>query len=410
VRIRRAVYGSAAALAAAALATSGCASTAAGSSTSSRDSAFSVLVVLPLSGAGAAQGNAELQGAKAAARVLNSHGGILGHKVVLTVDNDQANPSTAITQIQGAISGSSKPDLVIAGASSNETDAVAPILNRAQVLNIESDSDPKIDSGTKTPYTFDSTVSIPSVINALVTYVRSQHASKVGFVYANDALGSAVGQYEVGALKQAGLKVVSASYSATAIDDSSTLLKIKSQNPGVLVVEGFGPQAGYLFSSRAKIGWNIPTIGDSAVASSGLASLVPAADLKNVRIQAFADELYRPFSQQSPAMQTFIKAVAATGPISQPISEDGFVYDALMLADQAAVQAHSISASAIKGALEHLRKASDSRIVSFSDPTYSPASHVIDSPPSDYAFVRASGITSGFFDVPAGTAASSITG
>lgn len=413
MRIRRRVFCSGAALAAGALVISACGSNSGGSSssTASNGGPYTVLAVLPLSGTGAVQGKAELSGLKAAASVLNQHGGILGRKVKLTADDDQASPSLTITRVQAAVSGGSTPDLVVAGASSNETDAVAPILNRSKVLNIEVDSDPKISDGTKTPYTFDSTSSIPSVINALVAYVKSQNATKVGFVYANDALGSAVGQYELGALKKAGVNVVSASYSATALDDSGTLLKMKAQNPSVLVAEAYGPQAGYLISSRAKLGWNIPTIGDSALASSDLASLVPAADLSNVKLQVFSDAKYVPFSQQPAAMQTFIKAVAAQGALgSQPISQAGFGYDTLMLADQAATQARSTSTDAIKNALEHLKPATGSRIVSWTNPTFTPSVHVLNPPPSDYAFIQATGTTSGFFGVPAGTPADSITG
>ena len=85
------------------------------------------------------------------------------------------------------------------------------------------------------------------------------------------------------------------------------------REPRRLVAEGFGPQVGYLFSSRAKIGWNIPTVGDAAVTDSNLASLVPAPDLKNVKIETDAEGVYHPFSQQPATMQTFIKAVAAMG-------------------------------------------------------------------------------------------------
>jgi len=408
VELRRTFFAAAATAGAVALAVSGCASNGSSAGRGGASGPFNVLVVLPLSGTGAAEGQAELQGVKGAAAVLNAHGGILGHKVVLTADDDQANPSMAITDIQNVVSGGSKPNLVIAGASSNETDAVAPILNRAKVLNIEDDDDPKIDNGAATPYTFCSTVSIPSVIGALVAYVKSLHASKVGFVYANDALGSAVGQYEAGALKQAGVNVVAASYSATALDDTATLLKLKSQNPDVLVTEGLGPQAGYLYSSRAKIGWNIPTVGDSAVAASGLAGLVPAADLVNVKLQAFADQQYRPFAEQSTAMQSFIKAVAAAGPITQPISSIEFAYDALMFADEAAVQAGSVTTDAMMNALEHLR--STASVVGFVNPAFTSASHVIDAPPSNYVFVPAPAIPPVFFEVPAATPAGSITG
>ena len=167
MRLRTTMFGSAAALGAAALAVTGCSSST--GSTGKTSSPFTVLAELPLSGSGGAQGTAQLQGIKAAAAVLNARGGILGHKISLKANDDQATPSLAITQVQSAVSGST-PNLVL--SASTVSDSIVPILNRARVLNIQAADDPTIDNGTKTPYTFCVANSIPSIIGSLVSYVK----------------------------------------------------------------------------------------------------------------------------------------------------------------------------------------------------------------------------------------------
>jgi branched-chain amino acid transport system substrate-binding protein len=400
MRARIPIAASATVLAASLIA--GCGSSGGSGSAGTPASSYQVLAVLPMTGASSLQAQADLQGLKAAAAVLNARGGLLGHRIALTVKDDQLNPTLAITEVDSALASGSPPQLVVAGSTSNETDALAPILKRSGVLNMQVTSDTKIDDGSTYPQTFGVTVTIPSVINALVSYVKAQRPSKVAFVYADDALGTAVAPYEIGALKAAGINVVSDSYSATALDDSATLLKMQAAHPSLLIMEAFGADAGYLISSKAKLGWSIPTIGDSALAASNVAALVPAADLAGIRVEEFAIQQYRPFAQQNAATRAFLTALARQGPVRQPISSGAFAYDILMLLDIAARQANSVATDRVVAALNDLRPTADPGYVLFSDPRFTAAQHALTLPPADYAFVPASGVVDGFSDVPSG--------
>ena len=84
------------------------ASTSAASAASS-STPFNVLAIVASSGPLATVTAAEVSGMQAGVAYVNAHGGVSGHQVVLTVKNDNNDPTTAATLLQSAVSGSSKP-------------------------------------------------------------------------------------------------------------------------------------------------------------------------------------------------------------------------------------------------------------------------------------------------------------
>src|SRR5277367_3857075 len=67
------------------------------SSSGSSEGTYNVFAVEALSGPDAPYGQAAGDAVKAAVDVINSSGGVLGHKVVLTMKDDAGDPTTAVT-------------------------------------------------------------------------------------------------------------------------------------------------------------------------------------------------------------------------------------------------------------------------------------------------------------------------
>jgi len=365
----------------------GCASSSssAGSSAAATSSPYRVMIITATSGPAASFGLAEAGGLKAAIASLNQSGGILGHKIVLTVANDQADPTQAVSQLESAISNGNTPDLVEDGVTSNETLALLPILTQHQILGIGETGSDQIDTPSKYPYAF-SLSPVPSTgVQAMINYV-AQHfpGKKVGVLTGNDAVGqSSEATYKQ--LYQGNSNVVFGTYVTTAVDQTAALQRMRDQGVQVLILSGFGAQIGYVVKARATIGWNVPVVGDDGVAASALPSLVGTSALNGITVENQSIGVYQ--SQQSPALQALIKGVQAQGPITQTLLLYAFTWDIMQLVNLAAEQAHSVATPAIAQALEHLKQPAQKPYVSYNVEAFTTTQHMILANPStDFIF------------------------
>jgi branched-chain amino acid transport system substrate-binding protein len=366
---------------------SGSSSSAAGSSAAATSSPYRVMIITATSGPAASFGLAEAGGLKAAIASLNQSGGILGHKVVLTVANDQADPTQAVSLLQNAISSGNTPNLVEDGVTSNETLALLPALTQHQILGIGETGSDQIDTPSKYPYAF-SLSPVPSTgVQAMISYV-AQHfpGKKVGVLTGNDAVGqSSEATYKQ--LYQGNSNVVFGTYVTTAVDQTAALQRMRDQGVQVLILSGFGAQIGYVVKARATIGWNVPVVGDDGVAASALPSLVGAAALNGITVENQSIGVYQPPAQQSPALQALIKGVQAQGPITQTLLLYAFTWDIMQLVNLGAEQAHSITTPAIALALEHLKQPAQKPYVSYNTEAFTTTQHMIVANPStDFIF------------------------
>jgi branched-chain amino acid transport system substrate-binding protein len=161
-------------------------------------SPFTIVIDTGVTGPYGANGTAAVDGTKAAANVLNkTQGGILGHKVVVDVLDNQGNPTTAATLLEQKLASGTKPDVIEPGSISTEGVVEVPIANAAKILSIGTPNDSSLNNPSKYPYEF---LVAPSAIldeESLMNYVKAHHWTKVGMIYSSDAYGSSVGQATV---------------------------------------------------------------------------------------------------------------------------------------------------------------------------------------------------------------------
>ncbi|HEY5266201.1 MAG TPA: ABC transporter substrate-binding protein [Acidimicrobiales bacterium] len=346
-------------------------------------SPFNVLMIVGTTGPVAPPSDAEIQATKAAAEVINSQGGILGHQVKVQVQNDNLDPTTALSELQSAESGSSKPNLVFAGTTSNETLAMLPTLTRDQTLSMELAGSGVFDD----PYQFALPDYLPTQAQAMVQAIQKKYptAKKIGIAITNDAFGTALLDAYEPAITAAGLTYSVQTFAPTATDVTPELQALQATNPDVLIASGYGAIGGYILQDRANLGWTVPVVGDGQEGSNNLPALVPASALVGVSLCIQNVSVYKPLSQQSKAFNTFFKATQKMGSkFTQSIVLYSLSYDDLMLTALAAKQAGSITGPAIAKALESLKQPKVKPYVSWATEGFTKKLHVEQAGAVDY--------------------------
>jgi ABC-type branched-subunit amino acid transport system substrate-binding protein len=327
--------------------------------------------------------NAEILGTEAAATVLNKTGGINGHKIVVTVQNDSLDPTTALSELQQAVSAGKPPNMVFAGTTSNENLAMLPTLSRSKILSMQLAGSSVLDA----PYQFVLPNYLPVQAQAVVNTILRKYpsATNIGIAITNDAQGSALASAYESAINSVGLTYTIQTFAPSATDVTPQLQALQANNPQVLIASGYGAIAGYILQDRANLGWNIPVVGDGQLGANNLPALVPASALNGVVLCVQNVSVYRPLARHTPAFKTFYQALRAKGvDFSQPIILYSLSYDDMQLVALAAKQANSISTPKIAAALQNLKQPKVKPYVSWLTEGFTPTIHVEQASGKDY--------------------------
>jgi branched-chain amino acid transport system substrate-binding protein len=336
---------------------------------------FNVLAIVASSGPLATVTAAEVAGMQAGVAYVNAHGGVSGHQVVLTVKNDNNDPTTAATLLQSALSGGSKPDAVYAGTTSTETYAMEPILTQNKILSVQTATSDQTMNPSTFPYAFSLASSSADFASELATAIKAQYpkVKNIGIIIGNDVTGSSNLHNEQIALQKAGYTTTVEQYDPTnTINMTPQLQALQAKKPDLLVAGGFGEVAGYILKGRTQIGWNIPTVGDASFSSNSLPALASNTALTGVSILSQKNEIYAPLSQHNAAFQTLYKAAKPSGGIPFLLYEYG--WDSILVDTAAAVQAKSFDGPALAQALESLTDSNDPNFL-LGPYKYSPSVH-----------------------------------
>jgi branched-chain amino acid transport system substrate-binding protein len=357
-------------------------------------SPFSVLFIGDQSGPAKLAGSGQIQGLRAAADYLGSHGGIDGHPIKISVQNDGGDGGTASSLVIKAME-SNPPDLIYAGTESSETTAMYPVLSRLHELGI-AQTDGANSLATKAssafPAQFDSMPGTATQDKSAAAFFKAHGYKKVGILQSSISLAEGETSTMETALKAVGITPVLASFPATAVDVTPEMSQLKSDGVDAVYAEDFGAQVGYTLSARSKLAWNVPIVGDLAFASINLADVVGSntSELDNVYLLVARDQ---PATASGSGLATFkrywghfkVPAVTAATSIND-VSES---WDALLAVAAAAGTAKSTSGPAIAAALEK-QTHSDMPYATISQVGYSSDDHQnVVARPSDFPVIKA---------------------
>ncbi|HZQ83464.1 MAG TPA: ABC transporter substrate-binding protein [Acidimicrobiales bacterium] len=343
--------------------------------------------------------------AKAAVSYVNSHGGVLGHPVELTVVDDAGNPTTAVTKLESAINSGSKPAVFLQADASTEAAAELPILAQNKILSFNQAPTSSSGDPAKFPYNFDLSPSTANYASAFCPYVKSHGGSSVGILHGNDAYGDALGPAMAKACQDAGVKVTGTQqFELTALDMTPQLEALEAGHPSYLLLQAYGPPAGYVLQGLQKLGWNVPVLGDDSVmVSPVITSPPPSGQLgapteANLKCEVFQSTVYQ---ANAPAPLTaMVQGMKAQGPIPAPLIL-AYMYDAVVLAAAGATKAGTTTdAAAIAKAIE---AGVDAPTAIFAKYNFTTTSHSPNEDASAFAFVQPSKVVDGQFGAPGST-------
>lgn len=363
---------------------------------------YRVLVTGGLSAAGVLADNAatSVLSAKAGAATINAKGGIDGHRVVVTVDDDGGNPSTAVTDLLSAIHSGAKPDLYLDSGPSTVAAAVLPILKANNILSFNIAPTTTSSNPADFPLNFDLSPGPSDYVKGFIPTMKAAGYKKVGIIHGSDAYGTAFGAEMKSGFTAAGFTVTtSQQYDENALSMTPELQAIQATKPDVLIMDAYGPPVGYLLKSLQQLGWSIPVLADNSVSATGLIS-TPAptgyegtALVKNLKMQVFKSTVYTPANN---LVNAAVKTMAGLGPIKSTLI-NAYNYDAFPLVAAAAKAANSTDATAVAKELVNPSVQAQARTAMLSAYHFTAASHAPNPAPSEFTFISPSLVVNGQF-------------
>ena len=348
-----------------AIAACGSGSSGSGSSTSgsSSGSPLKVGAVISESGALDTLGVTELAAIQAAVTTYNKQGGIDGHKIQLTVVNDQSTPSVSATATRKLIE-QDGAQVIIGPDDQGLTAAAAPIAIAAHIPMLQMGGNWPITGLSTSESTADVFPVIPDtntlVIKALVDQILvPQHYTKVGVLLDNTSYSLAFEAPMAKAAKANGLTVTTQVMPAGSTDATAQALNLLKAHPDIIVV-GSPPGPDSITSIKAIRAQSptIPIYVDQASASAAFASAVGTSNLNNVDIiqPATSDVSLLPAgSPYLPDSNAFLSAMKTQGKYPTPATQGtAFLgWTAMSELKYGIGAAKSTSPSAVVSALQH---------------------------------------------------------
>jgi branched-chain amino acid transport system substrate-binding protein len=212
-----------------------------------------IAVVDAQSGQDSSLGQWEYKGVKLAVKQANARGGVGGRKIVLTLFDDQGDPTVSADIARRVATGGFVA--VFGTAESADTIAMAPILQRAKIPAITSGQSPKMAAlhdprlflNTPTSITYDSTLA-----NYLV---KTKGYKSIAMITNNDAYGQGEHDAFKADLAALGVKPLADQVVTPAAKDfSADLTTIRQKKPKVLFIGAEEVESGLIAKQARSLG------------------------------------------------------------------------------------------------------------------------------------------------------------
>lgn len=343
-----------------------------GAAVTSSGGTINILDITATSGPTAIYGTQETDGLEAAAAYYNAHGGILGKKISVTVENDNSDPATAASILTQQLSSNpGKWTMVWAGEEGTVSAALVPILKHYDVFaSFVDDGNSACAQASACPNLFTQSPPINVAEVADAAALKKAGYTKIGIIADQATYDQSELSYMTPALAKEGIKYTTVSFPSSAVSLTPEMSQLKGDGVQAVFALALGPSAGYVLQARAALGWSVPVQFDVTGSSTDIASLVPAGDLTNVTetIQYCEDT-----SHDNLAFTAMVKYTphALAGNIICSIAGDG--WGGTVLLAEAAAKAKSLSANALGSAAQTLTITNNE--VSYTTKCWTPADH-----------------------------------
>jgi len=355
IRISRhstAVAGTAAALT---LLAAGCASGGPGGSSSSggssapssNGSTVTVGLIEHETGPSAFYGQTEIKGIKAAAKVINSEGGILGKKITFDIQDDADTPAKSVQAVKQLAANSAIS--VILGPTNAPSDlADAPVASQQRIPEIFNTGGVASLSGdygytVLMPYPYMATYTLDKFFGAtkdktaaVVTQSNNEAFTSIQGVISNE-------------LKKLGVKVVAdTSYQQGTEDFSSIIAPIKSKQPQAVILNMIDVDAARFVSQARQAGVTAQWVGSTNSELTSAMQKAPGNSANQMVLSGVYDE-----SQPSQALSQYLSTTKQLYGDSL-LSVAVYGYDSVFLLKKAVEQAGAWDRQKINTALQQI--------------------------------------------------------
>ena len=316
---------------------------------------FRLLYIGALSGPVGPVGKLLQAGLQGGVDDINARGGVLGRRIELTSEDSAGQGSRAVSILQDKLNTGYKPDVVVAGAISNETLAILPVTTQNKIVTMSITGTTLANNPQLYPYNFHATVTYSYFADFLANELKGRGFKKIGLLTSNDANGQATAKAEKDGMEKAGLTVVADTYAITDLDLTAPMQRIADARPDALVFSVLVPNAAPLIlEARYKVNLEVPTFADVNT-TADLAGLVAADRQKNLFIAHMKVAVYQPPEKRSPSFGRFFESVKKSGPITSTLLTPALAWDNVQAMALAFNQAGSTDPDKVKAAFENLR-------------------------------------------------------
>ena len=317
VSLRRLRFGALAAVAAVGVAGCGAAS-----SGSSAKQPLTLGFLGALTGARASLGQGMELGAELAVNQVNSHGGVMGHKLLLVAQDTASDPADAVAAADFEIN--SDHVVAIIGPTANTTAAVLPLAVKANIPELMFGGGAIFDQESS-PYFFRLSPSDTEQAQAMAYFAHTKGWNKVALAVGEaPASQSLVAPLEA-SLRHMGISIV-ANVGLTAGQSSyrSEVQQVYSNHPQAVLGQFNNTTAGIFFGEAAQAGYSsVPFIGTNLWYSSAWVAAVGQS--------VASGPVYLTNSSTTGMIGAaeFIKLIQAKTGSPVPPNGAGFMYDAV---------------------------------------------------------------------------------
>ena len=270
-------------IAATAMALTGCSETRLGEeSAPSNDGPYRIFFTADMSGPTSSASRSVLAGVKAATEQVNEAGGIGGRQVELIENNDQNDPTMAVSALQEQINSGNRPDMVYPGGSSAVSLSLLPITTREEIFSAGATQSDLLNDPEKFPYHFGTTEPMATYVDALVAELQDKGHQKVAMAFSNDPTGQASESVYREVIETAGLEFTSVGYPTDALNMTPQLEQLRATDPDALVFEGYGTPVQYVIQSLTGMRWDVPAYGTATSSTFPLVDHFSPEQLANI--------------------------------------------------------------------------------------------------------------------------------
>ena len=317
-----------------------------------------VALVAATSGGSALSGEAIKRGLTVAIDEINARGGVLGgSKIELVIRDEEGNPSKGVTAARDVIE-REKAVAVFGGLHSPVGLAMLPVFHELKVPYVGTwAAATNITRNGRTPnYMFRVSANDDIVDHFLAKHVVEKLGrKKPGVILENTPWGASNQEGLTKWLGRLGAPAVGVEkFNWNDPDMSPQLLRLKNGGADAIVMVANAPEGAQVVKSRAKIGWDVPTVSHWGISGGRFSELTGELSESVVFVQTYSF-----FGKQSDVGERVIAALKAKyglkGPedILAPVGTAN-AYDAMHLVALAIDKAGAPDGAKIRDALENL--------------------------------------------------------